>query len=76
MSEIKVTGMGFADQLPAPDPIPAGKLFPRAEEVKKYKEFFFDPRYDGFEPEGGARYKLEFRHLISPVSFFRRHDNR
>ena len=40
MSDIKVTGMGFADQLPSPDPIPAGKLFPRAAEVKKYKEFF------------------------------------
>ena len=51
MSEIKVTGMGFADQLPAPDPIPAGKLFPRSAEMKKYYEYFFDPRYDGFEPE-------------------------
>ncbi len=51
MGNAKITGMGFADQLPTPDPIPAGTLFPRADEVKKYKEFFFDPRYDGFEPE-------------------------
>ena len=41
--------MGFADQLPAPDPIPSGELNPREEEVRKYKETFFDPLYDGFE---------------------------
>ena len=44
MSDIRVTGMGFADQLPTPDPIPAGELNPRAAELKKYKEMFFDPR--------------------------------
>ena len=43
--------LNFADQLPVPDPIPADKLDPRAGEIKKYKEFFFDPRYDGFAPE-------------------------
>ena len=51
MSEIKVSGMGFADQLPAPDPIPAGELNPRSNEVAKYKEMFFDPRYDGFDAD-------------------------
>ena len=45
---VKQTGMGFADQLPVPDPMPAN---PRAEEYKKYKEYFFDPQYDGFGPE-------------------------
>ena len=45
---VKQTGMGFADQLPVPDPMPAN---PRAEEYKKYKEFFFDPKYDGYGPE-------------------------
>ena len=48
---IKQTGMGFADQLPVPDPMPAGALNPRAEEYKKYKEVLFDPQYDGFGPE-------------------------
>lgn len=47
-SIVKQTGMGFADQLPVPDPMPAN---PRAEEYKKYKEYFFDPQYDGFGPE-------------------------
>ena len=48
---VRTTGMGFADQLPNPDPIPAGKLFPRSAEMRKYYESFFDPRYDGYEPE-------------------------
>ena len=51
MSEIRVAGMGFADQLPAPDPIPAGKFEPREEEIRRYKETFFDPRYDGFDSD-------------------------
>jgi len=51
MSERKVMGMGFAEQLPTPDPIPAGKINPRGDELKKYNECFFDPLYDGFEPE-------------------------
>ena len=41
-------GRGFADQLPDADPMLGGALNPRAEEVKKYKEMFFDPKYDGF----------------------------
>lgn len=44
-------GMGFADQLPKPDQILYGKQNPRAEEIAKYKEAFFDPRYDGFDHE-------------------------
>ena len=55
---IKQTGMGFADQLPVPDPIPAN---PRAEEYKKYKEVFFDPQYDGFGPELEYICDLPFR---------------
>ena len=52
MSTIKqVQNMGFADQLPAPDPMPGGALNPRAAEVAKYKEAFFDPKYDGYGPE-------------------------
>ena len=47
----KIPSMGFADQLPTPDPVPAGELNPRANELKQYKEMFFDPRYDGFGPE-------------------------
>jgi len=43
--------VNFADQLPTPDPIPAGSLNPRAEELKKYKEMFFDPQYDGYDRE-------------------------
>jgi len=45
---VKQTGMGFADHLPVPDPMPAN---PRAEEYRKYKEIFFDPKYDGFGSE-------------------------
>lgn len=48
---VKESSMGFADQLPKPDPIPAGDLNPRSAELKQYKEMFFDPRYDGFGPE-------------------------
>ena len=55
---IKQTGMGFADQLPVPDPMPAN---PRAEEYKKYKEYFFDPKYDGFGPELEYICDLPFR---------------
>jgi len=48
---MRTTGMGFADQLPAPGSAPSGKLNPRAEELKKYSEMFFDPRYDGFDAD-------------------------
>ena len=43
--------VGFADQLPVLDPVPEGQLNPRSEELKRYHEMFFDPRYDGFDPE-------------------------
>lgn len=42
---------GFADQLPVPDHIPAEELNPRADEMARYSEMFFDPRYDGFESD-------------------------
>ena len=43
--------LNFADQLPVPDAVPAGELNPRAGELSQYKEMFFDPRYDGYDPE-------------------------
>ena len=58
---IKQTGFGFADQLPEPDPMPAGLLNPRADEIKQYKEMFFDPKYDGFGPELEYICDLPFR---------------
>ena len=45
------TEISFADQLPKPDPIPAGELNPRADELKQYREMFFDPLYDGFSQD-------------------------
>ena len=45
MSEIS-SSMNFFDQLPVVDPVPAN---PRQDEIKKYCEMLFDPRYDGFE---------------------------
>lgn len=47
----KETGLGFADQLPMPDVLPSELRNPRHEEMVKYKEMFFDPRYDGFASE-------------------------
>lgn len=55
---VRQTGMGFADQLPVPDPMPAN---PRAEEYKLYREIFFDPKYDGFGPELEYICDLPFR---------------
>ena len=45
------TEINFADQLPKPDPIPTRDINPRADELKQYREMFFDPRYDGFSQE-------------------------
>ena len=62
MSTINQTkGMGFADQLPAPDPMPGGSLNPRSAEYAKYREAFFDPKYDGFGPELEFICDLPFR---------------
>lgn len=45
----KVTDKGFADQLPETGIIPVEELYPRLDELNKYSEWFFDPRYDGYE---------------------------
>ncbi len=45
MSEIS-SSINFFDQLPVVDPVPDN---PRQDEIKKYCEMLFDPRYDGFE---------------------------
>ena len=40
---------GFLDQLPETGHISIEELYPRLDELKKYGEWFFDPRYDGYE---------------------------
>ena len=40
---------GFLDQLPETGHISLDELYPRLDELRKYSEWFFDPRYDGFE---------------------------
>ena len=42
---------GFLDQLPETGHISDGELYPRLAELQKYQEWFFDPRYDGFESD-------------------------
>ena len=51
MDEMKKTDQGFTDQLPMPDVLPSDRRNPRQNEMAKYNEVFFDPRYDGFESE-------------------------
>ena len=51
MSGTKNTNTGFADQLPEVGHIPVEELYPRLGELRKYREWFFDPRYDGYERE-------------------------
>ena len=41
--------MGFADQLPETGHTPIEEIYPRLDELRKYSEWFFDPRYDGYE---------------------------
>ena len=40
---------GFIDQLPETGHISIEELYPRVDELRKYGEWFFDPRYDGYE---------------------------
>ena len=42
---------GFLDQLPIAGHISVEELYPRLDELNKYQEWFFDPRYDGFESD-------------------------
>ena len=42
---------GFLDQLPETGHYTVEELYPRLEELNKYQEWFFDPRYDGYENE-------------------------
>jgi len=43
--------LGMLAQLPEPDCIPQDAMNPRAEELKQYREVFFDPALDGFSNE-------------------------
>lgn len=43
--------VNFAAQLPVPDVVPQGDMEPRACELKRYHETFFNPKYDGFQNE-------------------------
>ena len=40
---------GFLDQLPETGHISLDELYPRLDELRKYSEWFFDPKYDGYE---------------------------
>ncbi len=40
---------GFLDQLPETGHISVEELYPRLAELRKYGDWFFDPRYDGYE---------------------------
>jgi len=61
MSEADNTNMGFADQLPETGHIAIEELYPRLDELKQYNEWFFDPRYDGYDRELEYLGDLPFR---------------
>ena len=53
----------FSSQLPVIDFIPQDEMNPRAKELRKYFEMFFDPKYDGFQDE--LEYICDVPHVAS-----------